>query len=100
MIVFILKTGQREALPYSDLRRLSFNPSEGITLTYIECIITITGRRLDQGFQKLASQRVVFIAEADHATGKLVEDGDPVITGLVIAEKQVMPRFSSQFEDK
>lgn len=74
------------------------HPSKGIVITYIDCLVTILGRRLAHGFQKLASPLVVFVAEADHATAKLAEADDAVITRLKIVEKHESPRLGSQFE--
>lgn len=87
MINFIHRTGDHQALAYNHLYRVRFDPSEGITLDFTNHTIAITGRNLSDAYQKLAMQRVIFVAEADAATQRLIEDADPVVTQLLVTEK-------------
>tara|TARA_R110002049_G_scaffold4601_1_gene31710 strand:+ start:109045 stop:109491 length:447 start_codon:yes stop_codon:yes gene_type:complete len=77
-----------------NLTHVEIGPSrrrEGITLEFTEHVITIRGRGLREGYQKLAVQRVVFIAEADQATALLVPEKEPVITSMSIIHKRAIP---------
>ncbi len=87
MLDFIKRDGNHEALAYSDIRRIRFNPSKGILILAIDCCVLLRGRCLEEGYQKLVSQRVVFITEADHSTAKLQPEGEPVIISIQIVEK-------------
>lgn len=91
MINLVDSRGVQEALAYGHLYRLRFDPSEGITLEFTEHVVTIRGRGLREGYQRLAMQRVVFIAEADRATAVLVPEKEPVITSLIIMHKREIP---------
>ncbi len=67
---------------------MKFNPSIGITIEFSDHIVSIRGRGLADGYQKLAMQRVIFIAEADRATAGLAPDKEAVITSLSIDQKR------------
>ncbi|APZ93415.1 hypothetical protein [Fuerstiella marisgermanici] len=86
MINFIMRTGDHQAIAYNHLYRIQFDPSKGITLDFTNHKVVIQGRKLAEAYQKLAMQRVIFIAEADDATGRLADDDEPVVTSLQILE--------------
>ncbi|MEM8669449.1 MAG: hypothetical protein AAGG48_18130 [Planctomycetota bacterium] len=88
MIDFIDRHGVHEALSYSHLYRIRFDPSEGMTLEFTDHIVTLRGHHLQKGHQRLTMHRVVFIAEADHATAALVTADEPVITSLALELKR------------
>ncbi|MEM8671730.1 MAG: hypothetical protein AAGG48_29700 [Planctomycetota bacterium] len=88
MIDFIDRHGVHEALAYSHLYRIRFDPSEFMTLEFTDHTVTLRGRHLRKGYQRLAMQRVVFIAEADHATAALVAENEPLVTTLALELKR------------
>lgn len=87
MINFISRTGDHQAIAYNHLYRVRFDPSQGITLDFTNHSVVIQGRNLAEAYQKLAMQRVIFVAEADDATGRLASDHEPTVTQLRIEEK-------------
>lgn len=87
MINFIMRTGDHQAIAYNHLYRVQFDPSKGLTLDFTNHSVAIQGRNLSDAYQKLAMQRVIFVAEADDATGRLAPDSEPMVTQLRITEK-------------
>lgn len=89
MLDFILCDGNSEAVPYSDIRRIQFNPSTGIVIKTNDVEITILGSGLRECHRKLLQFRVVFMAEADQATRRLHATNEPLITGITFTPIQV-----------
>ncbi|MCD0458134.1 hypothetical protein [Roseiconus lacunae] len=90
MIDFITSQGVHEPLAYSHLYRIHFDPSDGIMIEFTDHVVTIQGRALREGFQKLFFHRVVFVAEADRPTAAIVPESDPVVTSLTIVSKRAL----------
>lgn len=86
LLNFVLKTGQQRGLPYSQIVDSSLEPGDVIRLEFYGKRVTIRGRRLSEAYAKLLSFRVVYFAEADHATARLVPENEPVITEIRIAD--------------
>ena len=59
-----MRSGDREAYPYSLLSRIAFDRSEGITLEYVGAKVEISGSRLDELYKALCGHRVLRIVEA------------------------------------
>jgi hypothetical protein len=85
MIDFIWRDGNSDAIAYSDIRRIRYNPSIGIVIKTMDCEITIRGERLRDVKGKLLQFRVTFMAEADLATQKLHDAAEPIIKSIEIA---------------
>lgn len=88
LLNFVLKTGLQRSLPYSQLVESDFHPADIITLRFFEKQVTIRGRGLVEAYQKLLAFRVVYFAEADHATALLVPEEQPVVTSITIGDRQ------------
>ncbi len=88
MLNFVDCRGDQLAIAYNHLYCVKYNPSVGITIEFSDHIVSIRGRGLAEGYQKLAMQRVIFITEADRATAGLVGDRQAVITSLSISQKR------------
>lgn len=89
MIRFITAQGIQSAFPYSHLYQLDYDPSIGITAYFTEHTIELKGRALREGYERLTSHRVIFVAEADRPTAALLTDGSPVVTVLRIGKRQI-----------
>lgn len=88
LLNFVLKTGLQRSLPYSQLVESEFHPADILTLRFFEKQVTIRGRGLAEAYRKLLLFRVVYFAEADHASALLVPEEDPVVTAILIEERQ------------
>lgn len=88
LLNLVLKTGLQRSLPYSQLVESEFHPADIITLRFFEKQVTIRGRGLAQAYQKLLAFRVVYFAEADHASVLLVPEEEPVVTSITIGDRQ------------
>jgi len=56
--------GERTALSYGYLSAVQFKPEEGVMLQFVGHAVSITGRRLAEVFEAIASHRALTIAEA------------------------------------
>ena len=63
-LVLLQRRGERTALSYGYLSAVQFKPQEGITLQFVGQAVNITGRRLGEVFEAIASHRALTIAEA------------------------------------
>lgn len=102
MFDLIFKSGVRSAIPYADLRRITLDPAIGIQLFIQDIItgrplkITLIGRNLAQGYERLRMHRVTFACEADAPTEKGLAEDDMVITE--IKEQLIEPPSVSDWE--
>ena len=90
LIDFIARDGNHQALPNSDIRRITFNPSESLVLEFSEHVVALRGRGLSTLYQKLLMQRVVFICEADEASRKLAGETESVIVEMIIGPQSML----------
>jgi hypothetical protein len=74
-----LAGGNRLALPYAALLRITFDPSAGIELHYPEDKVRIEGRRLGDLYRALRQHRLASVRAGEAFDGKA---GDPVITAV------------------
>lgn len=88
LLNLVLKTGLQRSLPYSQLVESEFHPADIITIRFFEKQVTIRGRGLAEAYQKLLAFRVVYFAEADHASVLLVPEEEPVVTSITIGDRQ------------
>ena len=86
-----LKTGQREAVSYALLERVSFDPSVGVTLHFLGTVVKLTGRNLAHPaatgvtlLEALHRHRVSWVAELDEDQSWAAAGDLPVVTGIVI----------------
>lgn len=89
MIDLWFKNGNQQAIAYTHLYEVTFNPSKGMRLTFSEHVVTIQGYRLDELYRYLKRQRIVFIWEASPPE-KLLTQSQPCVTAIV-----VKPRFEN-----
>lgn len=87
LIDFIANNGNHQALPNSDIRRITFNPSEGLLIEFSEFVVVLRGHCLNDIYQKLLMQRVVFVCEADEASRKLSGPDIPVVSQMIIGPR-------------
>lgn len=88
MIDFVFRDGNHHGMSYAHLDDILFNPSRGIVLRFGEYLVTIAGQRLETGYEKLLAHRVVFVAEADHATQLTCEDLTPIVTSVIFESRR------------
>lgn len=76
MLELRFKTGDSEAIAYSYLLSVAFNPSEGIRLDFGGKLATITGRNLRRLYDALVAQRAAFVREiaSEHDEVAVPED--------------------------
>lgn len=74
MLELRLRDGRATAFSYLDMSRADFDPSEGITLTFGQCIVKIIGRMLHveirpnvRLFDALVRHRIAWLREDDRA---------------------------------
>lgn len=89
LIDFITRDGNHHALTYSHLYDITFNPSTGIEISFSDHVVTLKGRCLKQGYEQLLRQRIVWISEAIESQGRLLGDGQPVVSEIRIVAKQL-----------
>ena len=65
MVDFETVQGDRQALPYSYLVSINYNPSEGLVLTFASHVVRIRGRNLDDLYLALVRQRAEYIRAED-----------------------------------
>jgi len=95
MLNFVDRGGKQHAKPWSQLDDIVYEPSTGITITYINHVITLKGRNLDlieegkgaslHGY--LLRQRTTYITESDRAVDMGLAQEDVVITEMLITPK-------------
>lgn len=79
-----LRNGESEAIPYSDIRKLKYRPSEGIEVICVSDRVKITGRNLRQLYLFLAAFRIRYIeANIGH---DLTEENVPFVKEIFIEE--------------
>lgn len=83
----VSKCGRQRGKPWSAIDEIEFDPSIGITISFMNHMVVIEGRRLDEIYEKLLSQRVVFIREADHASEKLAGEAQTVVTSITLTQR-------------
>jgi hypothetical protein len=88
MIDFVFRDGNHHGMSYARLDDMQFNPSRGIVLRFSDTHVTIVGRRLEAGYERLLAHRVVFVAEADHATQLAGGELATVVTNVVFASRR------------
>jgi hypothetical protein len=92
-----LKTGDREAYPYSMLAAVRFNPSVGVLLKYtgdLTTLVLIRGSNLDlrvhngtaDFIEGLERQRVVWVREMDQHELRAAGDREPTVDRIEVAE--------------
>ena len=91
MLDLRLKTGTREAFAYALLERVSFDPSDGVTLRFLGTVVKLTGRNLARPaatgvvlLEALHRHRVSWVAELDEVQSWATVGDQPVVTGIVI----------------
>lgn len=68
MLMLRFRDGNAKAIGYAYLIDSDFNPSVGITLSFVGHRVTVQGRHLDRLFDKLGGHRVEWIREVDERT--------------------------------
>lgn len=63
MLDIQFQNGKQKAIPYTYLSGMEYDPSEGITLEFMEKKITILGRNLDKLYEYLLLHRVNYLKE-------------------------------------
>jgi hypothetical protein len=91
MLDLRMKNGQREAFAYALLERVSYDPSEGLTLRFLGTVVKLVGRHLTQPtnqgvhlVEALHRHRVVWIAELDEVQNWVSARDVAIITEIVI----------------
>ncbi|AMV24231.1 hypothetical protein VT84_07530 [Gemmata sp. SH-PL17] len=86
--------GNREALPYALLERVSFDPSDGLTLRFLGAVVTVRGRNLARPSGSSAAildgihrHRVSWIGEIDELHAALKPADSVVVTRIEIITK-------------
>ena len=89
MLDLRLKNGQREAFAYAILERVSFDPSDGLTLRFLGTVVKLTGRNLTQPtstglhlLEVLHRHRVSWIAELEEVQSWTMARDVPLITEI------------------
>ena len=93
MLDFRLKNGNREALPYSLLERVSCDPSDGLRLRYLGVTVTLRGRNLIKPatagvvlFDAILRHRVPWIAEVEEVRSELLPSDAVQVTHIEIRD--------------
>lgn len=76
------RDGRRQALPYSYLARVEFDPSVGITCTFVSERVVITGRALASIYSAISTHAALAVCESD-AT---FDEGDGVFVASIVIE--------------
>ena len=83
------RTGTRVAFPYTLLERVSFDPSDGLTLRFLGATVSVRGRNLAKPtpagvslLDALHRHRVPWLAESDELRAAVMSADAVVITGL------------------
>ena len=91
MLDFRLKNGNREAFPYALLERVSYDPSEGLTLFYLGVSVRLRGRNLMRPvtagvslLDAIHRHRVPWIGEVDELRSLLKSEEAIVVTKIEI----------------
>ena len=87
LIDFIANNGNHQALPNSDIRRVTLNPSEGLLIEFSEFVVILRSHCLSDMYQRLLMQRVVFVCEADEASRKLAARDVPAVSQMIIGPR-------------
>jgi hypothetical protein len=89
MLELRLKSGNRDAYPYSLLEKLSYDPSEGVTLQFANGKVKLVGRHLASTqangamlFEALTRHRVPWVLEGDELRSPAATGTAPVITAI------------------
>lgn len=64
MIDFVLKNGDRKALPYAYLVRADLTGGEALEVTFTECVVRIRGRNLGPLYQHVIAQSAQRVEES------------------------------------
>ncbi len=89
------RTGTRVAFPYTLLERVSFDPSDGISLRFLGATVTVRGRNLARLtaagvslLDALHRHRVPWLAETDELRAAVKPADAVVITGLELRDQK------------
>lgn len=88
LIDFWFSNGNQRAISYNHLYDIQYNRSEGLTLTFSEHSVTITGHCLDDLYRGLKRHRIVFVWEAGSQEELVAADDQPVVTKIDIQLRQ------------
>lgn len=87
------RDGTLNAIGYSWLDRVAFDPSDGLMLCFGRRIVTVTGMNLNAEirphvslFDGIVRHRIPWLAEADRAASLDAKPGMPVIESIKIEE--------------
>lgn len=78
-----LGNGNRVALPYATLLKVTLDPSSGMTLHYPNEEITLRGRRLEALYKAIAQHRVTTVRESGSRHDLIDEGTGPAVTQIV-----------------
>ncbi|VTS00429.1 Uncharacterized protein (Fragment) OS=Blastopirellula marina DSM 3645 GN=DSM3645_27907 PE=4 SV=1 [Gemmata massiliana] len=94
MLDLRFRNGNREALPYALLERVSFDPSEGLTLRFLGAVVTARGRNLARPSSSgvtlldgIHRYRVSWIGEVDELHAALKPADAVVVNRIEIITK-------------
>lgn len=88
MIDFISRGGSHCSVPYAHLERIEYDGGL-LVARFSDLVVTIRGHNLADCHRHLLAHRVLFVAEADHATQKLAAVSEPLISELTIEQSRL-----------
>ena len=88
MLDLQLGNGNRMALPYSTLMKVTFDPSAGMTLHYPGEEVTLKGQRLESLYKAIAQQRVTSVRAVGSRIDIAVHGDNAIITEIVCQERR------------
>lgn len=89
MLDFRLKDGTRTALPYGYLSMLTLVPDAGLTLTFSDRVVSISGRNLAAVYTAITNQTALAVVES--RTGYDEGADEPYVESIDIAGAEKEP---------
>ena len=87
-VTFRTATGAGLTLAYAHLYAITDDgPEAGFTLEFTRHLVTVRGRHLGRLHRLLGDHRAREVRACDPLHARLVPDGEPVVTGLVMSER-------------
>jgi hypothetical protein len=86
MLDLRFRDGRREAVPYSYLSRVTYDPNGAIRLQLPECIVTVSGRRLLPVQKAIATHTALAVSESETRFDD--DGGTPYVEAIRIEDRK------------
>jgi hypothetical protein len=88
--------GAVRGFPYAQFDGIrAHDPTQGFTIAFADCEVTIEGRNLTRLFNRVCEHRVATIVEAPRSRGLLAEDDEPIVWSIQYRPRRDAPTLPS-----